>query len=231
MILFFQPHIPDGIHYLDAEESKHCTKVLRKKSGDAITITDGKGSFYDAVITDIQKERCHFTITQQRKEPPHPFHIHIAIAPTKHTDRMEWFVEKAVETGVDKISFIFCKNSERTRFKTDRVERIALSAMKQSLKATRPEITEPVAFTDFITQQKADEKFIAYVDGQNPHHLFTQATAGKSYCILIGPEGDFSPDELSLANTNGYQTVSLGPNRLRTETAGLLACHTLLLRQ
>lgn len=227
MNLFYQPHIKEGVLYLDPEESRHCAKVLRKKTGDTITITDGKGIFYKASLTDIQKDRCTFSILNETPEPERTFNIHIAISPTKHTDRIEWFVEKVVELGVDEISFVICRTSERTHFKTDRVSRIAISAMKQSLRATLPVIHEPIPLAEFMKAAQAEEKYIAHVDTTNPSHLAHLAASGKSYCILIGPEGDFTAEEITQAMTLGYQKVSLGKNRLRTETAGMAACHTL----
>lgn len=226
MNLFYQPRIPEGILYLDADESRHCIRVLRHTVGDNIRITDGKGFFYDAVITKADDRECQFHIENKIAQPPRDFFIHIAISPTKNADRIEWFVEKTVELGIDKVSLIECDNTERTYLKKERLEKVAVSAMKQSLKATTPVIEGLLSFQDIVTSHEAS-KFIAYVDQQNPDHLKNIALRQKSYLVLIGPEGDFSPEELTLALNNGFQKVSLGHSRLRTETAGIAACHIL----
>jgi 16S rRNA (uracil1498-N3)-methyltransferase len=225
--VFYQPEIANGIRYLDSEESRHCAKVLRKKTGDAIQITDGRGSLYKATLTDSRPDKCTYKIDSSEKEGTRPFNIHIAIAPTKNPDRTEWFVEKAIEIGIDEISFLLCDNSERAALKTDRLEKLAISAMKQSLRFTLAKINHMVLLQDFVTITQATSKFIAYVDQTNPDHLLRQAPAKSNYVVLIGPEGDFSKKELDLAIEHGYKKVSLGPNRLRTETAGLAACHIL----
>lgn len=227
MNLFYQPLIKDGVFFLDVEESRHCAKVLRKKNGDSITITDGKGFFYDALLTEIDSHRCTFQITSERAETSRNFYIHIAIAPTKNSDRIEWFVEKATEIGIDQISFIECDHSERTNLRLERINRIAITAMKQSLKASAPKINAIISFKDFVKGQHEHQMFIAYVDTTNSHHLKDLAKPSTSYCVLIGPEGDFSQDELSIAIDQGYSKISLGNSRLRTETAALVACHTL----
>jgi 16S rRNA (uracil1498-N3)-methyltransferase len=225
--LFYQPGISEGIHYLDQEESRHCAKVLRKRPGDTIHITDGKGSLYTATLTEARPDKCSFSIASTEKEKTRSFYIHMAIAPTKNPDRTEWFVEKAIEIGVDEISFLLCDNSERAALKTDRLEKLAVSAMKQSLRYTIAKINHMVLMKDFVKETKASSKFIAYVDNTNPDHLQKQATPNTTCVVLIGPEGDFSKKELDLAIEQGYKKVSLGPNRLRTETAGLAACHIL----
>jgi len=225
--LFYQPLLPEGVFHLDADESKHAVRVLRKNVGDLIRLIDGKGNFYDASITKADPARCQFTITSQTAEVKNDYSIHIAISPTKNTDRIEWFVEKAVEIGVDKITLIACQKSERVHLKTDRLERVAISAMKQSLKATLPQINGIIKFTDVIRQSREQEKFIAYVDQTNPDHLKNMLTRNTSYLVLIGPEGDFSETELILALQHNFKKVSLGKSRLRTETAGMAACHIL----
>jgi 16S rRNA (uracil1498-N3)-methyltransferase len=225
--LFYQPLIREGVLYLDEDESRHCVKVLRKNAGDPILITDGKGFFYEAVISKPDSRQCKFEIQQQRQEPPKGFTVHIALSPTKNTDRTEWFVEKSVELGIDRISLIDCKNSERSFIKTDRLKKVAVSALKQSLKATLPEITEIIRFDKFVTTCRDDHKFIAIVDPSNPIHLKEAAPAKTTSVVLIGPEGDFTSDELAAALSNGFLKVSLGHSRLRTETAGIAACHIL----
>ncbi len=194
--------------------------------GDDIQITDGKGVFFQATITSIDSKKCGFKINTEKKIPKKNYHIHIAIAPTKNADRIEWFVEKAVEIGVDEISFILCKNSERKVLNLERIEKIAISAMKQSQQACMP-ILHPLQPFNDILKQSADQKFIGHVDSSNPVHLKAIAKPNKSYLVLIGPEGDFSNEELNTALQAGFEKVSLGENRLRTETAGLTACQTL----
>lgn len=224
-ILFYQPQISDNIHHLDPEESRHCIKVLRRKRGDEINITDGKGYFYTATIKDDNPHQCSFSITGKSQETARPFNIHIAVAPTKNIDRMEWFVEKAVEFGIDRITFLECRHSERVSLKIERMQRVAISAMKQSLKANLPVLEALKPFNEFILRPEQAEKFICFIDDTNPPHLLHAATAGKHACVLIGPEGDFSAQELDLALRQGYRKVSLGKSRLRTETAALAACH------
>jgi 16S rRNA (uracil1498-N3)-methyltransferase len=222
--LFFQPQIEHGVHFLNPEESKHCAKVLRKKEGEIISVTDGKGMLHKSIITDSNAQRVQFKIESSVKEKDKGYTIHMAIAPTKNPDRIEWFVEKSIEIGVDEISLILCDKSERAALKTDRLDKLAISAMKQSLKTTLTKINHMVLFKDFVNTTSASQKFIAYVDSANPIQLKDIAKARESYIVLIGPEGDFSKMELEMAETNHYTKVGLGPNRLRTETAGVVAC-------
>jgi 16S rRNA (uracil1498-N3)-methyltransferase len=225
--LFYQPEIQQGVHFLDPTESKHCTKVLRKKAGDKIHITDGKGFLYEAIITVADPRECRFEIQETKPEAEKSFSIHIAISPTKHADRFEWFVEKAVELGVDRITVMKCEHTEHSHFKLDRLEKIAISAMKQSLRLTLPQIEGPIDFKTVVNQGGKESKFIGHVDANNPGHLKNVARPDSDYLVLIGPEGDFSPNEIELAVSKNFQKISLGSNRLRTETAGLAACHTL----
>lgn len=197
-----------------------------------MTVADGKGHFYEVVITHPNPRQCTFVVEQIKHEADRNFHIHIAIAPTKNADRLEWFVEKAVELGIDEISLLLTGQAERKKLKTDRLERKAVSAMKQSLKATLPAIHLPVDFSTFLQQPMSGiQKFVAYVSDAPLPHLFHTATPSGRYVVLIGPEGDFTPEEIRQAKQEGYAPVSLGPSRLRTETAGLAACHTLHLLQ
>jgi 16S rRNA (uracil1498-N3)-methyltransferase len=224
--LFYQPNIPDGVHHLDREESHHAIRVLRMDKEHTLDLTDGKGSFYVAKITKADPKKCEFDIVERKEVSKRDFQIHIAIAPTKNADRIEWFIEKATEIGVDQISFMLCKNSERKVINSDRLEKVAVSAMKQSQQPWLPRLSDMVPFKE-ITMAQADQKFIAYVDSANPKQLHLSSSPKKSYLVLIGPEGDFSKEELELAEKNNFQKVSLGPNRLRTETAGFVACHAL----
>jgi 16S rRNA (uracil1498-N3)-methyltransferase len=223
--LFYQPQINEGIHHLDDEESRHCVKVLRKNSGDTISITDGKGFFYDALITKADARKCEFSIQKTIPQEQKDYQIHIAVSPTKNADRIEWFVEKATEFGVDTISLIECENSERAFFKIERLRKLAVSAMKQSLKATLPTVNEIVSFSSFLEAATEPGKFIAYVDSGNPTHLQDVVNKGETTVVLIGPEGDFSREEIFEAIGKGFVKVSLGKSRLRTETAALAACH------
>ena len=227
MNLFYQPSIQQGIFHLDPTESKHCTKVLRRKAGDKILITDGKGFLYEAVITVANPAECKFEIQERKSEEVKSFGIHIAISPTRHPDRLEWFVEKAVELGVDRITIMNCEHTEQSHYKLERLEKIAISAMKQSLRLTLPNIEGPIDFKKVIDDTLVVSKFIAHVDASNTHHLKNIAPPDSIYLVLIGPEGDFSPLELQLAAAKKIVKVSLGSNRLRTETAGLAACHIL----
>ena len=227
MSIFYQPEISNGVHILDVEESRHCVKVLRKKVGDIIQIIDGKGACYSARIEENNPKKCSFSIIEVKSEPDKKFYIHIAIAPTKNMDRLEWFDEEAVEVGVDKISLLKCHNSERSVVNTERLVKKAVSATKQSLRYAIPTITPIIGFTDFLKQVSEDELYIAYVDRLNQTELFKTASPERNYCVLIGPEGDFTSIELDQAIEYNFKKVSLGRSRLRTETAGLVACHLL----
>lgn len=225
--LFYQPLIPDGVLFLDPDESRHCYKVLRKKTGETIHVTDGRGVLYNVILIETRADKCLFKIHSTKTEKAEDHKIHIAIAPTKNPDRIEWFVEKAVEIGIDEISFILCDKSERAAMKTERIEKLAISAMKQSLKCSLPKINHMILFRDFIAATKASEKFIAFVDHANPDQLIKIARPKKDCVVLIGPEGDFSKKEIEIASSSGYKKAGLGPTRLRTETAGVVACHIL----
>ncbi len=224
MILFYQPLLPE-VKFLDPEESKHCIKVLRKQSGDTINLIDGKGNFYTSTITQANHKKCEFEVTEVRNEKKTLYNRHIAIAPTKNIDRMEWFIEKAVEFGIDTISFINCDHSERKVLKLERLEKKAISAMKQSVKATLPKLNEMVTFNNFIHSVEEDLKCLAYVNFENPVHFKDKLSVKNHTLIMIGPEGDFSEREVEKALKTGFITVSLGESRLRTETAGIAAVH------
>jgi 16S rRNA (uracil1498-N3)-methyltransferase len=227
MHIFYSPEIAQGHPFLNEEESRHAVKVLRLEAKDYIIVVDGKGSYYEAEIAKADAKKCELRILKEQKEyHRHDHFIHIAIAPTKNSDRMEWFTEKAVEIGVDKISFIRTSRSERKNINIERIEKIAISAMKQSLKAYLPEIGDLIPFEKFLTSVNEEQKFIAHLE-EDRKELFGLSMKNKKYCILIGPEGDFSPDEINLAKENGFLAVSLGTSRLRTETAGMVACHIL----
>lgn len=222
--MFYQPLIQEGIHHLDQEEARHALKVLRLEKGDALNITDGKGNIYRAQVTAISKSTCQFSIIDTVSVPRRKYSIHIAIAPTKNIDRIEWFVEKATEMGIEAIRFIQCKNSERKVVNPDRLMKKAISAMKQSGQAWLPDLHPIEPFEKALDFNGL--KFIAHVDQQNPAHL-KDAPRNSTYLVLIGPEGDFTVDEITKATDKGFQKISLGRTTLRTETAGLAACHIL----
>jgi 16S rRNA (uracil1498-N3)-methyltransferase len=227
MNLFYQANIAEGINQLDEEESKHVQRVLRLSIGDTIYLTDGKGSLYEAQLTQTKAKNTLFNVVNKIFFSPPHYSIHIAIAPTKNADRMEWFVEKAVELGIQQISFILCDNSERRTINIERIEKKAISAMKQSGQYWLPSINPIKPFKQFVETAKGNEHFIGFVDDQHPTHLQTAATPGKVYVVLIGPEGDFSKNELAFALEQNMKKISLGTTRLRTETAGIAACHIL----
>jgi 16S rRNA (uracil1498-N3)-methyltransferase len=209
-------------------ESQHCIRVLRKQPGEVIDVTDGKGFFYKAQIIDALPKQCKIRIIETIQEiPAWKNRIEIAVAPTKNQERTEWFAEKATETGINKISLLKTRYSERKEMKTDRLHKILVSAMKQSLKATLPELQEMTDFKTFIRQDFNGQKFIAHCSPGEKPLLSKTYNTGENALILIGPEGDFSPEEIEDALQNGFQPVSLGESRLRTETAALTACQTL----
>ena len=226
MQLFFTEN-PESEIVLSKEESKHATKVLRKKEGDILNFTDGKGGFYKAEITVADTKKCRLQIISSEQKPKqHSYHLHIAIAPTKNMDRYEWFLEKATEIGIDEITPIICDHSERKVIKTERCNRILLSAMKQSLKFHLPKLNEAIILKDFLKQDFEGNKYIAHCEDGEKTKLKTENTANKT-TILIGPEGDFSNNEIEMALQNQFKTVSLGNSRLRTETAGVVAVNTI----
>jgi len=224
MQLFYSTRIEYDNILLDEEESRHCVKVLRLRQGDTLYLTDGKGNLYRCVLAKADPARCVLEIEDTQKEVGRRnYYLHIAIAPTKNADRLEWFVEKAVEAGIDRITPIICDRSERKHLRLDRLRHIAVSAMKQSIKTYLPEIMEPVDLGNFVTQEFNGEKYICHcMEGEKvaPSHPFKPASA----LILIGPEGDFTIKEAELATAQGFLPLTLGPSRLRTETAGLAAC-------
>lgn len=228
MHIFYQAQLPEK-KYLDPEESKHCIKSLRMQKGDEINLVDGKGMYYKAKITNANHKKCEFEIIEVNEEVASEFHRHLAIAPTKNIDRVEWLVEKATELGIDEISFFQSFHSERKVIKIDRLEKKAISAMKQSLKAKKPILNEISSFNSVLEKAEEENKFIAYVDFENKNHLKNQLSNRKNTLVMIGPEGDFSLEEIELAINKGFKKVSLGKSRLRTETAALAAVHLMSL--
>lgn len=225
MYLFYTPDI--DIHpELPEEEAAHCLRVLRLSQGDKITLTDGKGYFYEAQISVASAKRCSVSILNKTFQPFYwQGHLHLAMAPTKNMDRTEWFAEKATEIGIDEISFLNCRFSERKVLKVERIEKIVVSAVKQSLKARKPQINEMTSFDKFVRQDFPGDKFIAHCYAGEKPLLKDVLSNEKDTLVLVGPEGDFSPEEVELALSCGFRPVSLGMSRLRTETAALVAAH------
>lgn len=225
MHYFYAPDIRGDLYTLPEDESKHCIRVLRLQTGDSIQLTDGQGNLYTAEITDDNVKKCVVRIKETLKEyGKRGFYLHIAIAPTKMLDRMEWFAEKATEIGVDEITPLICDHSERKELKTERLNKIISGAMKQSIKAYMPRLNEVTPFKKLIAESAHDLKLIAHCQEGRKIKLKDAYKPGKNVLILIGPEGDFSPREVAQAIQEGFTPVSLGTGRLRTETAGIVAC-------
>lgn len=227
MHLFYTPDINSQTALPD-EEAGHAVRVLRLQSGDEVELTDGQGNFYRAEITTATPKHCLVHIIETMPQAPlWSGHLHIAMAPTKNMDRTEWFAEKATEIGFDELTFLNCRFSERKVIKTERIEKILISAMKQSLKARLPRLNEMTDFARFVTQPFEGQKFIAHCYKGTKPLLKEVVKSGQDALVLIGPEGDFSEEEVALAEANGFIPISLGRSRLRTETAALVACHIL----
>ena len=220
MVLFYTNSIENDVAIFHNEEMRHIQNALRKSQGDTIYFTDGIGTFYIGEILSSSKKSLEVRIVEKNTQQPIKPYLHIAVAPTKNIDRIEWFVEKATELGINEISFIQCKHSERKNLKIDRMNRIALAAMKQSLKAYQPKINDLLPFEKWVGTQKEGNNMIACLTEDTVS--FAQAFENSTKtCICIGPEGGFRDDEIALANKNGFKSVSLGEHRLRTETAAL----------
>ncbi len=228
MQLFYEPNILTQ-PYLNDDDSKHCIKVLRNKVGDTINLVDGNGHWVMAKIVNTNFKNIKLDIQSIVNEyNKSDYYIHIAIAPTKNTDRIEWFLEKAVEIGVDEITFIQTQKSERKELKLNRLEKIAVAAMKQSKKAYLPKINPLVKFSEFLKQDYINfEKYVAFVDVENEKYLHKLANKMSHYLVLIGPEGDFSKDEIESLKKKEFHCISLGNSVLRTETAGIYVCNVL----
>ena len=232
MYLFYTPDI-DNSYFLSEEESAHCVRVLRYDRGDEILLTDGRGTTYHARITNPHPRHCEYEIiSQEKQEKTHNIYLHIAIAPTKNIERLEWMVEKCTEIGVDEITPLLCRFSERKNLRNDRLEKIILSAAKQSLTSYLPKLNPLTDFAELMQQfgdNKEMDKFIAHCYKDEKRELKDALQQGRDVLILIGPEGDFSEQEVELAIKAGFAPVGLGRSRLRTETAGVVACHTAVL--
>lgn len=226
MHVFYTPDITSADYILNEEESRHCMKVLRLAIGDLVHLIDGRGGLYEAEIVSETKRNVSLHVLKTTTEYQKRNHsLHIAVAPTKNIDRLEWFLEKATEIGIDQITPLICDRSERRIVKEDRLNKVITSAVKQSLQAYHPILNEAVNYTSFISKQSADHKMIAHcIDGEPRNFISEISAPGKSYLVLIGPEGDFSPNEIALALQNDFKPLTLGNTRLRTETAALAAC-------
>ncbi|WP_306566755.1 16S rRNA (uracil(1498)-N(3))-methyltransferase [Flavobacterium lindanitolerans] len=231
MQLFYNPTITTATEtfFFDKEESKHIVKVLRKKEGDNLYVTNGLGYLFKTEIVLASDSKCLVKIIDSEKGEATGYKLHLAVAPTKMNDRFEWFLEKATEIGISEITPIICDHSERKVVKTDRFDKIILSAMKQSLHYYLPKLNEPVSFKDFIKQQQNEGlKLIAHCEETQKKSLKETVLPNQDVTILIGPEGDFSEKEIKLAVENNYIPVTLGNTRLRTETAAVVACHSVV---
>ncbi|MDT0554785.1 16S rRNA (uracil(1498)-N(3))-methyltransferase [Patiriisocius hiemis] len=228
MNLFYQEHINESISEIifDKDESRHIAKVLRTKIGNTLHITNGKGLLFEAQLESENPKKCIARIQSVSKEAPLPYYLHLAVAPTKLNDRYEWFLEKATEIGVSEITPIICDHSERKVIKHDRYQKIVVGAMKQSLKMYLPKLNQATSYKEFINQENKEIKLIAHCEESKKVSLKSFSEKLKNTTILIGPEGDFSTTEIELAIKNEYKSISLGDTRLRTETAAIVACHS-----
>ncbi|UYZ63918.1 16S rRNA (uracil(1498)-N(3))-methyltransferase [Hymenobacter weizhouensis] len=224
---FFAPDLAATSYTLPEDESKHAVRVLRLAAGDIVGLVNGRGGVYQAEVEAADAKRCRLRIVSEQQVPRRAYEAHVAVAPTKNLDRMEWLVEKAVEIGVDTLTFLRCARSERRELKLERLQKIAISALKQSGQAWLPVLSELTDFADFLPITDSATTFIAHL-AEGERTAFSQVAAtGAGCCILIGPEGDFTPQEIEAALTRGIRPVTLGASRLRTETAALAALHTM----
>ncbi|WP_405415858.1 16S rRNA (uracil(1498)-N(3))-methyltransferase [Maribacter sp. Asnod1-A12] len=226
MQLFYNPDIKDidTTFTFDSNESKHIVKVLRKTNGDELWITNGSGYLFEGKIINHDIKKCEVELISSKKTYPKSHRLHIAVAPTKMNDRFEWFLEKATEIGIDEITPIICNRSERKVIKLERMQRVLESAMKQSLQTYLPKLNEPISISEFLDKPTSELQFIAHCEDTERHELKRRVAADKDVTILIGPEGDFSPEEIKYAIQKGYAPVAMGKTRLRTETAAIVAC-------
>lgn len=230
MQLFYNPIIDEQTttFAFDKEESKHIIKVLRKKDGDILQVTNGLGFLFECEITLASDNKCTVQINSFEKKETPKFHLHLAVAPTKMNDRFEWFLEKATEIGIQEITPIICDRSERKIINKERFDKIILSALKQANELYLPKLNEAVTFKEFISQQNKGLQLIAHCEETDKKTLKSVLKANEDITLLIGPEGDFSVKEIGLALENNYIPVSLGNTRLRTETAAIVACHSVV---
>lgn len=224
MNIFYTPNISDKTYVLEEQESKHCIRVLRRSKGDQLILVDGIGGWYEAVIVDPNPKKCVVHVSQSEQDyEKRKYRLHLAVAPTKNIDRFEWLLEKATEIGIDEITPITCEHSERRQINYDRLEKVLIAAMKQSLKAFLPKLNNLTTFESLIKNANTGVRLIAHCEEGIKPYLFNVVEPKQEVLVLIGPEGDFSIDEIQMAITNGFQEISLGRSRLRTETAGVVA--------
>jgi 16S rRNA (uracil1498-N3)-methyltransferase len=227
MHVFYTPNVKQITYELSEEESKHCVKVLRLAAGDEITMIDGVGGLYYGIIDDPNPKKCVIRVIEKIEQfGRRNYSLHIAMAPTKQIERFEWFLEKVVEMGIDEITPLLCTRSERKTVNIERMEKIILSAMKQSIKAYIPKLNPMTDFGHFVKQPRSGSLLIAHCINNPKPSLKSKISTSQQFTILIGPEGDFMPEEVELAKLAGYADVHLGRSRLRTETAGIVACNT-----
>jgi 16S rRNA (uracil1498-N3)-methyltransferase len=226
MQLFYTNNVSEGSAAFGSEESGHCIRVLRMRRGDRLHFTDGAGNMYEGVISEDNPKNMKVTVTAVTKDAgKRQYRLHVAISPLKNDDRLEWFIEKAVELGIDEITPLICSRTEKKRVRKERLEGLILSAMKQSLKSFLPRLNDAITFTEFVSGDSSGRKLIACCDQKVERQAMTAVAAcGEDVLILIGPEGDFTEEEVRLAADAGFMPVHLGASRLRTETAGVAAC-------
>lgn len=229
MHVFYSDSISGKQIVLSREESTHAIKVLRLQSGDEAIVLDGKGHRYQARYEDMHQKQCFFSVQSVEDVPRRPIQLTMAVAPTKQIDRFEWFLEKATEIGIERIVPMICQHSERKVVKTERSQKVLIAAMKQSRTAWLPEISEPIPYRQFLAEKKVGDLYLAHCYKPKLPHLHS-VSVSDSATVLIGPEGDFSTDEVQQAMDSGFKEISLGQNRLRTETAALVAVHTISLK-
>jgi 16S rRNA (uracil1498-N3)-methyltransferase len=229
MQIFYAPDITGDTYTLDEKESKHLIRVLRMTKGESVKLIDGNGILYEGIISNPDQNKCSIDITGKIKDfEKRNYRLHIAISPLKNPERFEWFIEKSVEIGIDEITPLLCRNTEKPGIKRERLNNLIISAMKQSLKATKTILNEPTSFKDFINKDLMGIRMIAHCDKSNERKNVSEVySKNDNSIILIGPEGDFTRDEVDSAVNRGFLPVHLGQSRLRTETAGIAACHSI----
>jgi 16S rRNA (uracil1498-N3)-methyltransferase len=229
MHIFYAPDITGDYYILDDNESKHCIRVLRMTKGTIVRLVDGKGNLYEGYISNPDSKKCTIAVTGIIKDfEKRNYRLHIAISPLKNPERFEWFIEKSVEIGIDEITPLICRNTEKPGIKLERINNLIISAMKQSLKTTKTILNDPCLFTDFLNKDSAGTRMIAHCNSSfNRNKISDIYSKNENAIILIGPEGDFSEDEINNATVADFRQVHLGQSRLRTETAGVAACHSI----
>lgn len=229
MQIFYAPELTGDTYTLNEKESKHIIRVLRMAKGSSIRLIDGKGNLFEGLIRNPDYKKCTIDITGIIRDfEKRNYKLHIAISPLKNQDRFEWFIEKSVEIGIDEVTPLICKNTEKPGIKRERIDNLIISAMKQSLKAAKPVINDACLFDDFITRNFKGRRLISHCNASHARKKISEVySINEDVLILIGPEGDFSEEEINSAVANNFEQVHLGSSRLRTETAGIAACHSI----